>query len=596
MVKLNKIYCEPEGLFEPIEFKNGLNIIIGKYGNTEKRSSKKGVNAVGKSTLVRLIDFALLNDAGKTELIAKKNAFLNPYSIILEFSAWGNNYLIKRSFKDYKIVDFGKRNNEKRKYTLETFNDSELRLILGSIFFGEENYKGNYENKWFRTLMKFFIKDDLTNYKREDPTKFMHGSKGVFEAYSYNLFLLGITNVPLMKYDKNKKDKKALEERQKGIIASVEEETGKSIERLQTEIGEIDQKINLIKKNIDEFYFEDSYETILEKLTELTGAIQVKNRFLNILKRKLEEYSETFSDFSVNIDKNRIVELYKSVKNAFGDIVKKSIEETIEFRESLSKHRKNFILDRKNELEEEIEKISKDRNSLETKRSELYKILDEKKAFDKIKNSYSELVEERAKKEKLATYHVETRKLNRKISETSTKISENIEKINYEIEKCNSQITDLSMIFRIIANAVTEIKTKEEGFFTIISKPNKSSPIQFIIDIPKTESLGKNKLKVWIYDMMVFLNIIKNQFKYPHFLIHDGVFHSVDHATVIRAFNYAYSETIKQPNFQYIITVNEDELQEGPDKQYGSYNFNIDDHIIAAYSDTPEKMIFKRQF
>ena len=67
MVILKKIYSE-NGLFNPIEFKQGMNIIRGIYSKKEtvKKSKMFDLNGIGKSTLIRLIDYALVSDSGKS--------------------------------------------------------------------------------------------------------------------------------------------------------------------------------------------------------------------------------------------------------------------------------------------------------------------------------------------------------------------------------------------------------------------------------------------------------------------------------------------------------------------------------------------------
>jgi uncharacterized protein YydD (DUF2326 family) len=53
---LIRIYSETN-LIDAVPFHNGINIILGKYsGDKEAR----GINGIGKSTLVRLVDFTLL--------------------------------------------------------------------------------------------------------------------------------------------------------------------------------------------------------------------------------------------------------------------------------------------------------------------------------------------------------------------------------------------------------------------------------------------------------------------------------------------------------------------------------------------------------
>ena len=56
---LNRIFSNTNLILNDVTFQPGINIILGKYsGNKEAL----GINGIGKSSLVRLIDYALLSD------------------------------------------------------------------------------------------------------------------------------------------------------------------------------------------------------------------------------------------------------------------------------------------------------------------------------------------------------------------------------------------------------------------------------------------------------------------------------------------------------------------------------------------------------
>jgi hypothetical protein len=64
---LIRIYSETN-LIDAVPFHNGINIILGKYsGDKEAR----GINGIGKSTLVRLVDFTLLSGKAEKDLLKK---------------------------------------------------------------------------------------------------------------------------------------------------------------------------------------------------------------------------------------------------------------------------------------------------------------------------------------------------------------------------------------------------------------------------------------------------------------------------------------------------------------------------------------------
>ena len=118
------------------------------------------------------------------------------------------------------------------------------------------------------------------------------------------------------------------------------------------------------------------------------------------------------------------------------------------------------------------------------------------------------------------------------------------------------------------------------------------------MEIPKADALGQSRLKIAAYDLMVFLNNTRMVREVPDFLVHDGVFHAISPKTVVNTLNYIFHQHLRYPNFQYIVTFNEDEIDipGGKKGQYGSFDFDWEEQLIAVYEDIPSRMIFKRDF
>lgn len=96
MVTLKKIYSNTN-LFNEIKFKPGINIVKGVYDRSKREH--RGLNGIGKSTLVRLIDFALISDTSKDSYFDVQDYdFLKSHSVTLEFEAEGKSYYINRKF------------------------------------------------------------------------------------------------------------------------------------------------------------------------------------------------------------------------------------------------------------------------------------------------------------------------------------------------------------------------------------------------------------------------------------------------------------------------------------------------------------------
>jgi len=593
MVVLKRIFSDTS-LFDEVTFIKGINVIRGIYTKKEQLKSEgiTDLNGIGKSTLVRLIDFALISDAKNKSFDIEKNVFLKGHSVSLEFELADTTYVIQRSFDDPKNPKFGKSNS-----ILETYEDLELKKLLGTLFFDNEEAETYFDSNWFRKLIRFFIKDDLNNFERDDPLNFLDKHLGKSEIYSYNLFLLGLPNKSMINYDELKKSNDELKKQKRKIIERLKEDTGKDIEQISSEISLLDNKIKMFEKSLKNYDFLDSYKDIETELIMLSGKISELMLKLNFLDKSLKEYKQSYQ-YQIEFDRDKVVRIYGEINSVFGDIVKNNLNEVIEFRKKLSENRQKFLREKEVELIDEIDKTRKEISSLEEKRTGFYRILEEKKAFDSIKNTYSLLIEEKTKRERLLAVTSQVDSLDNEIYNQKIKITNTIKDISQDIQSVKDKINKISTIYFDIIKNTIHINDLKEAIFEIRPEPNENSPLKIIIDVPKSEALGKNRFKILAYDLTAFLNMIESNRKIPHFLIHDGVFHGIDRKTIIRTLNLINSKFLINSNFQYIITGNEDELIIPTEEKenYGDYNFNILDSIIVTYKDIPSDMIFKKEY
>jgi uncharacterized protein YydD (DUF2326 family) len=590
MVLLKRLYSDT-GLFDPIKFEKGINLILGEYTRTKEKRSE--LNGIGKSTLVRLIDFALLSDTSrKRHFDVKRHRFLNGSTVHLEFEAQGKTFTISRSFAEPNIPTFGTNASN-----IEIYRDQELRTILGEIFFGQDNYQGYFEKKWFRSLIRFFIKDDITNFERTDPLKFASPHINKYEAYTYNLFLLGLPNKSINQFKELKKQKTELSKQTKRISDRLKEDTGKDISQVNSELRVMDERIKSLENAMREYRFLKTYQSVEKELVSISGQISDFLRRSTLISRRLNEFRNSY-EYEIEIDSEKISRIYGEIRQVFGDAVRKTLKDVIGFRQNLAESRARFLQSQEEELSSELQKITDSISSLETRRSELYKILEEKKALDGLKNSYSYLVSEKSKREQLGTSVNQLNDLNNDVVKLNERISVTVTNIFNETRKVESEISQIQTLFLDILNSAIRISNLDEAVFDIRPTPKVSSPFNITVDVPKSEALGKARLKILTYDLTVFFNIIRQQRALPNFLIHDGTFFSIDKKTTISLLNHVYSKFLQNQNMQYIITANEDEIYI-PDNMkplYGDYKFDLNKCTIAKYKDIPSEMIFKREY
>ena len=150
MINLDRIYSDTD-LFQTVEFRSGLNVVLGvPSGVREGRE----LNGVGKSTLIRLIDFAFIGDSARKTFGQERCGFLRTenHSFTLAFSDKEHRYRIRRCFANADKVYFARDDGEFTEYT-----EPEMKLILAPIMVIDQQYDGHVDTDWFRTLMRFFV-------------------------------------------------------------------------------------------------------------------------------------------------------------------------------------------------------------------------------------------------------------------------------------------------------------------------------------------------------------------------------------------------------------------------------------------------------
>lgn len=590
MVLLKEIFSETN-LFDPVEFHGGINIIQGSY--TKPKEELSDLNGIGKSTLVRLVDFALLSESSKGSFDIKKYGFLDKHSVTLVFEREQKEYRIRREFSNARKPRFMEPDGR-----FIAYDDVDLRKILGGMFFSGDDYDGVVDNTWFRTLIRFFIKDDINHFERRDPLKFSSGFTGRFESYFYNLFLLDLPNKGVFEFNSAKNRKEVLSKQKRKLIERISEETGRQIDEIRSEVVNLDSKIRAFENSISEFQFLETYKDIEKEIIRLSKDISVYLRDLNQLERKLLEIRRSYA-FDFEFDKSKVIKLYTEISTLHGDTIERKLEEVIEFRERLRENRKKFLSERETEISARINENQENLATLEHQRSSLYKMLDQQEALDSVKATYTLLISERTKKERILGQVSEIDKLDDHIIKINEEITKIISQISGEFSEVKEKINDIHELYlEVVGKAIFVDEEETNATFDIRPDSAINSPLKISLDVPKSGALGKSRFKILAYDLTVFLNLVSSGRNLPQFLIHDGVFHGIDVKILVRILNYIHSEFIKNSRLQYIITTNEHETNIPNDRAglYGKYDFEFGEAVIATYRDIPSEMIFKREY
>lgn len=429
-----KVLTSSGEVIRDIPFHKGLNIILG-----ERCTDSGSTNSIGKTTLLRAIDFCLggdekpfYQDKENKEAI-DQNVFNFFYHVEPIFQLELKNTLDSKS--SHKVI-FEKRicgitskqPNKLKVLTLinnnEVTND-EYNYQLKNILF---NYNTNKPT--FRQLITKFIRKD--DQQISYILRFLHQATSDLDYEVIHFFLFGYPNP--IEIEKKFQLEKEIKQQKNDI---------KVFDRIKP--AGLDQVILLTKKDLnelitqrDDFKINEKYSIEEDKLNTYQNSINdidEKISFIEFEITALNERKNTLLNKEFHQNTNAISLIYNEAK-LYNLNLEKKFEETVNFHNKMLQNEIEYINSRILELYQE----EKELNSLRSKFSV----------------DYSTTLEQLAKYGSLAEYT----KLNNQINEMQSKLSNALalhEKsidLNKKFDLTNNQLKELNKLIEKNINAI----------------------------------------------------------------------------------------------------------------------------------------------
>lgn len=550
---LKNLKIENDGhIVRDISFHKGINLIIDETKTENKRESG---NNVGKTTVLRLIDFCL---GGKGENIYRDTEFRSKSNTKIEEFLKGNNIIISLILKEDLNDETSKeiktrRNFLKRSEKIQTINgeefnnDKEFDKKLKKLVFNAD-----IDKPTFRQIISKNIRDEKN--RLVNTVKVLHPTTRAEEYEALYLFWLGIV------FDKSDRKQKLISQR------TIEENLQKRL-RKDSNLSQISQSLLVIEKSIQDlelkkesFNLNKDYD---KELSELNRVKSDLNKFstelsrLELRKELIIESKNTLDNDIANIDTAQIENIYQQAKTFIPEI-QKSFEETLTFHNQMIKEKMKFITQELPELEQKI-------NSLKRQISDFLlqeKNLSEKLAKTNVVKELQETVSELNKLYELKGNLSEQKRL----WESSTSKLENIQKELKDIDEGIKSNDDL------IQERVSEFNK----YFSDISYSLYGE--RFVLSADKTErgygldissiggnlGTGKKKGQMAAFDLAYIQFADTLGIECLHFILQDQI-ENVHHNQITGIL----TEIANKINCQYVLPVLRDKLPDDIDvKQY----------------------------
>ncbi|EMU6400299.1 DUF2326 domain-containing protein [Campylobacter jejuni] len=530
--------------FQPIDFKDGLNIIVGEKTKNNKETS----NGVGKSLSLRCIDFLFGKDKNVDEIkniLQQKDIVLN-----LSFSQNEKIHFVERS---YDKIFF-----DEKEISLKEYTEILYKLNLQNIIPSSDSILS------FRNIFSRFFR--IQSFK--NPIEQIEKEK-VFQNNYVNAFLLKLN----LDYLNQKSKLKIKQEENNKIIQQLNEYEQENNKENELELQE---RLKELTSNLSNFKIAENYYDLEKKLNDITYTIeQMRNEKLfkeRQLKNK-QKIIDLNKQFDIDID--RISNVYREVQFFFEKSTIEHIEAVKKFHDELFYNRRAKAERDKKALQIKISILAKDIKKMDDERSILYKELENKGAL----NEYQSLLKE---KEKIIEQLEKTQRIKKlvvdlKQKQADIKLEIDIfkrELLNFENE-IDIQINKLGLLFREISS---NFYTNNKGYLDI--KINNSFKTERLYDInariDADKSNGVNNMKVFIYDMLIY----KLNPKLIGFVGHDNLlFDSIDERQIAIALKY-----VNDNLDQYICSIHDTKFNEA-NKYAIENNFNLEEHVCVKLSE-----------
>ncbi|MDV7365898.1 hypothetical protein [Acinetobacter baumannii] len=501
-----------------VDFTTGLNIILG-----ERCTESGSTNSIGKTTLLRAIDFCLGSDEKsffqdkENKEALDQNVFNFFYHVepIFKLEVKNNlhsNFAFKILF-ERRIQGISTKNSNKLKIVNYINNEEvtadQYTLQLKNTFF---NYETNKPT--FRQLISKFVRKD--DQQINSILRFLHPITTDLDYEVIHFFLFGYPN-PIEIESKFKLEKEL--KQQKSDI--------KVFDRIKP--AGLDQVIMLTQKELNEltqqrdnFKINEKYNIEEDKLNSIQNYIREideKISFIDFEIKALNERKDILlsKEFTENTD---TISLIYDEANLYNVNLKKKFEETVNFHNKMLQNEIAYINTRTHQLHEDYNLLNDDRKQLTINYSTVLEKLAKYGSLAEYTKLNNQINEVQSKLSNAIALHQKSIDLNLKLEQ----LSENLLKLNSRIEENISSIQNNITIFNEYFSEYC--KNLFNQTYYLSAEANEKGIYKFRIDsLDQNFGSGKKLSLVIAFDLAysAFIQDNRVNLPYPRFSTQDKI-------------------------------------------------------------------------
>lgn len=593
-MKLSRLYSNKPDLFDPVEFVQGLNVVMAEIRLPENRS--KDTHNLGKTTLGRLLDFGFLAKRDPKFFLFKHSDLFKEFIFFLEIELEDASFVtIRRSVKEATKISF--KRHQAGHQDLSGLALTEWDHVNMPFERARELLDGVLD---WRAIKPWAYRKGLGYLLRsqDDFRDVFHLRKFAAAHSDWKPFLAHVLGFDAQLIVEHYEKEEQLSKKQ-AIAQTIKNELGGSIEDISKIEGILLLKQKEAEKKqtlLDAFDFrtqdKDSTKQLVDDIDVKIASLNAERYSYNQTKKKI---ISSLEEDQILFNPDEAQRLFEEAGVLFKGQIKKDFQQLIDFNRAITDERRGYLQEEREEVEIELKRINAELNLLGKKRSEMLSFLSETDIFGKYKQVSDEMVILRADITSLERQRgflhrlQELRKEIRALTEERGNLQAQIEA---NVEKQNSDQDSLFSAIRVFFNEIVEEVIDRKALLSV--SPNQLGHLEFKAEIldesgnATSADLGHTyrKLLCIAFDLAVLRAHLDE--KYPRFVYHDGVFESLDDRKKenLLAIIRRYAELGLQP----IITLIDSDL---PVRAADQPVFSSDEIVITLHDEGEKGRIFK---
>ncbi len=559
--------------FHTATFQPGVNFILADRSKTA--GEKDTTNALGKSTLIEIIDFCLGNNTSPNKGL--RIEALEGWAFTLEFTIADRDVAVTRATDapGFFVIE-GPTNHwpikpSLNKEGLSGLDAKKWRTVLGWALFGISELASDTGYKpSTRSLLSYFVRNQAAAYNT--PFKFFDNQK-TWDIQVHNAFLLGLNWEKAAIWQQLKDQKNALDALKQAIKTGAVDGELASLGELEAERLRLSNQLVREREALSNFQVLPQYREIEAQANGLTSEIHEKINANIIDKRRLDKYLDSLVGEDAPRD-TRLEALYAEAGITLPGAVVRTLTDARRFNAKIISNRRSFIADEVAALESAIAERETQVATLTSQRAAYLNILAGQGALEELTQ--------------LQDLHAATRL---KVDELTNRMTQ-LRQMTTKADTIKIETVELKRSTTLDYEERRQVWSKALSLFSEFSDSLYKSPGRLVIDIGDTgykfdveiagsPSEGISKMKIFCYDLTL-ISFARERGLGIDFLIHDSsIFDGVDPRQRAHAIELAAAMATKY-GFQYICTLNTDMV---PSKDF-SADFDFDSLVRVRLTDT----------